>query len=94
MTLSGSSEDICPKCGGRLVVRPARPFPVVTQVLFGVSFLVFLLFSQKLKETGNLKPLLWGWTAVQAGLGILLIRQRMAARKTILVCIQCSQALR
>src|ERR1035437_8455715 len=72
--------DECPKCGGPLVSAPASPQPVLVQVLFGVSFIFFLFFSTRLAAH---KQILWSWTALQAGLGVALIRGRLRTRKRI-----------
>ncbi len=89
--VKSESDDSCEKCGGPLTWRQAHPHPVARQILFGVSFIVFLLVSDRLKEH---RQILYAWSIVQAGLGIWLIRGRIAAKKRILRCIRCSATLR
>ncbi|HLD99554.1 MAG TPA: hypothetical protein VJB59_04805 [Bdellovibrionota bacterium] len=81
----------CPKCGGPLATRPLYPYPILLQVLFGISFVAFLILFEQIKVH---RQLLWLWSLLQLGLGILLVRGRIRARKTVLRCIRCSQALR
>jgi hypothetical protein len=99
MTLSARSRlaegDPCPSCPegrkGELVSRPAHPYPVVTQVLFGLSFVLFLVFFDKIQMH---KVWVWSWSAVQFGLGIVLVYRRRRASKRVLHCIRCGQELR
>lgn len=103
MTLSAHSRlaegDPCPSCQskygadrkGELVLRPAHPFPVVTQVLFGLSFVLFLVFFDKIQMH---KVWVWSWSAVQFILGIVLVYRRRRASKRLLHCIRCGQELR
>lgn len=86
----------CPKCGaniektGQVVLRHPYPFPAGIQALFGLSFVAFLFFMERLKA----RPLvLWVWSGIQILLGILLAWLRIRAKKTILRCIRCGQAL-
>jgi hypothetical protein len=72
--------------------RQAHPYPVVLQLLFGACFVAFLLFSDKLAHLG--KQWNYAWTALGILLGVLLIRGRARARKTVLRCIRCGTDLR
>jgi len=72
--------------------RQAHPYPVKLQVLFGACFLAFLAFSDKVSRYGRQWNYLW--TAVGVVLGVLLIRGRARARKTVLRCIRCNSDLR
>ncbi len=83
--------DACPKCAGPLRERPLRRFPVVTQAIFGLSFIIFLMSYEKWKAT---PIVLYLWTAVQVGLGVALVRLRRLAHKRILICIRCGEPLR
>ncbi len=84
-------EEIpCPKCQQTMVWRPKYPFPVVLQVVFGVSFLLFVLFVEKLPS----RALVYAWTAAQILLGGLLIFGRARARQKVLRCIKCGSGLR
>jgi hypothetical protein len=91
MTLREPSDSICPTCKMTMVDRPAYPYPVISQALFGISFLLFMFFFQKAQES----PLtLWTWTVIQVVLGMILIRGRIRARKREYRCIRCTSALR
>lgn len=87
------SPDQCPSCReeGRLVSRPAYPYPIWIQLIFGVSFVIFILMSSHLQ--GH-REWVWAWSLAQLALGLLLIQRRLRARKTILRCIRCAQDLR
>ncbi len=87
----GSRREACDQCGGPLAERPAHPYPVLEQTLFGLSFLGFLLVGEKLR--GQL-ALIWVWSAVQLILGALLIRGRMRSKRTVYRCIRCGRELR
>jgi len=96
MTSSAISEsrnpgETCDQCGGPLAERPADPYPVFEQVLFGLSFLAFLLMGEKLR--GHL-AVIWVWCGVQVVLGALLIRGRMRSKRTVYRCIRCGRELR
>jgi hypothetical protein len=96
MISSVSSESAgagtCQNCGGVMAWRQAHPYPVRLQVLFGACFLAFLLFGDKIARYGHY----WNyvWTGVGALLGVLLIRGRARAKKTVLRCIRCNTDLR
>ena len=63
-----------------MVERPARPFPVISQLLFGLSFVAFLMFGTKAQ---TLSPYaIWIWCGLQIALGFVLMRGRIAAKKT------------
>lgn len=72
--------------------RQAHPYPVKLQILFGACFLAFLGLSDKVSRYGRQWNYLW--TAVGVVLGVLLIRGRARARKTVLRCIRCNSDLR
>ena len=75
--------------------RQEHPYPSIIQALFGISFILFLVFFdrvQALRPAGF--PIIWAWSGLQAALGIWLIRRRIRARIRILRCIRCGQALR
>jgi hypothetical protein len=103
MTLSARSKfaegDPCPSClaklgedkAGELVSRPAHPYPVVTQILFGLSFVLFLIYSDKIQAH---RTWIWSWCVVQFVLGIVLVYRRRRASKRVLHCIRCGQELR
>ena len=86
-----AGEEACSACGGPMVWRQEHPYPVVIQLVFAASFLVFLLFFDRLRGQ---PALMWSWSALQAGLGVLLIRGRLRTRRRVLHCIRCSAALR
>ncbi len=66
--------------------RNKFPYPLFSQVLFGLSFLVFWILS----ENQNLPPkVLVGWSIFQALLGVHLVRARLRARVLELRCIRC-----
>jgi hypothetical protein len=58
----------------------------MSQVFFGVSFLVFWILSEK--QTLSPKVLI-GWSVFQALLGVHLVRARLRARVLELRCIRC-----
>ena len=82
--------ETCPKCGGPVRERPARPFPVALQLLFGASFALFLIFYSRLAE---IKWAIWAWTAAQIVLGVFLMRARKKSHQRILICIRCKAQL-
>ncbi len=85
-----SEGDACPQCGGPLAWRAVSGYPVVLQVVFGASFVAFLLLIGRLQ--GNI-PALAGWTCAQALLGWVLVRARLRAKARILRCIRCGVAV-
>src|SRR5258706_13553692 len=87
-----SGSQVCQNCGGLMAWRQAYPYPVLLQVLFGACFLAFLIFGEKVARFGRQ----WNyvWTAAGVVLGLLLIRGRARARKTVLRCIRCNADLR
>jgi hypothetical protein len=93
MTLSGRFDEgpeACPKCAGPLAWRQIHGYPVLAQALFGISFIIFLFVYDQVRES---RAILWSWSIVQVGLGALLMRGRMRARKRVLRCIRCNAAL-
>jgi hypothetical protein len=85
---TGPRDTQCPKCGGPLALRPAHPYPIVVQVLFALSFIVFFLTAEKVKVYPTA---LGAWIVLQIGLGALLVRGRLRTRKRILQCVRCSE---
>lgn len=73
------------------MTAPAASQPVLMQILFGMSFIVFLIYGTELAAHPQW---LWAWTTVQIGLGAGLIRGRLRARKRILRCVRCQAVLR
>jgi len=45
----GNDED-CPKCGGPTSWRQEHPYPVLIHSIFGLSFLLFLVFFDRVKR--------------------------------------------
>jgi hypothetical protein len=80
----------CPKCKGPLTQRSERPFPVILQTVFGLSFLVFLFAIEKLRAH---TMWLWIWSGFQAVLGSLLIRARVHSSRRVYRCNRCDSAL-
>lgn len=73
-----------------MVSRPAHPYPVLLQTIFGLSFIIFLIFGDKIVALGHgNKTPLWIWSAVQIMLGVLLIRRRSQAKRRVYRCIRC-----
>ncbi len=95
MTLSKNSDLRCPHCNGnRIVERPARPMPWLLQTLFAVSFVAFLIVSDRKWLTVWFAPIwavriVWVWSAIQIILGVLLARARFQARGRIFRCLAC-----
>ncbi len=92
MTLSARSDaEACPSCGGATAWRPLHPFPVLVQLLFGASFVLFLFFLDQMQSR---RVYVWLWTVVQVVLGGFLIYGRYRAKLRVLRCIRCGQDLR
>ena len=87
MTLE--TAPICSECKNPMALRQA-PFPVMLQLIFALSFVGFLLCFDAIRAK---RIFIWLWSAVQIGLGFLLIRARMKARIHIYRCIRCDSAL-
>lgn len=87
---SSAIGQLCPECGRTAAWRQVHRYPVLETLVFGGSFAAFLLLYSKL---GSTPAALWSWSAVQVALGALLIRGRIRAKKRVLVCIHCKQAL-
>ncbi|MBN23330.1 MAG: hypothetical protein CL678_18740 [Bdellovibrionaceae bacterium] len=83
-------DDVCEKCGGGMNPRPLAPYPVKLQIIFGVSFLAFLLTYDSLTEH---KSLLWIWSGIQVILGLFLIQGRRKASRRVLRCARCGTEL-
>jgi peptidoglycan biosynthesis protein MviN/MurJ (putative lipid II flippase) len=92
MTLSERSDkrDACPKCGGPVTWRQVHGYPVLAQVLFGLSFVAFLIVYDQVRQN---RAILYAWSVIQAGLGAWLVRGRMLAKKRVLRCIRCGADL-
>lgn len=72
-------------------LRNAKPFPVLLQAIFGISFIAFLF----LQGSGKLPTrALWAWSIAQIGLGVLLVRARYASAKKVFICLRCGATLR
>jgi hypothetical protein len=74
-----------------MVSRQKYPYPIISQALFGLSFVLFLYFLDKIAVRRTLW--VWLWTLAQVVLGVFLVRGRMRARKRVLRCIRCGQDL-
>lgn len=70
--------------------RQEHRYPVILQLLFAISFVLFLVFFDRVRAN---RQLLWGWSIFQAALGAGLIRGRIRARKRVLRCIRCTPTL-
>ncbi len=84
-------EDVCPTCGNLKRLRNARPFPVVIQALFGISFLAFLWYQG---TSDSNTRVLWGWSILQILLGVFLVKARYAAAKKVFICLRCEPPIR
>jgi hypothetical protein len=91
MTSFETSSDItdksCPDCQGPMTWRREFPYPVVSHLIFGASFLAFLLLYDQIRAH---RLWLWLWSVVQIALGAWVMRARLRARKRVLRCIRCS----
>jgi hypothetical protein len=72
-----------------MVWRQQYPYPVIVQTLFAVSFVLFLLFYDRLPRFPGGRAWLWGWCGLQIVLGLMLVQRRLRAKKLILRCIRC-----
>jgi hypothetical protein len=90
LPLSATADGVCEKCSGPTRLRNARPYPVVLQILFGVSFAVFLWVQSSTKVAPKV---LWAWSIFQVTVGILLVRARYASAKKVFICLRCGATL-
>lgn len=81
-----TQEGKCARCGTELTPSP-RNHPVVLQVLFGASFVLFLALFEKIQ---TVPVALWSWTAAQTLLGFLLARARLRLRRPSFDCKNCN----
>ncbi len=81
----------CSQCHSPMVLRPLAPYPVLVQILFGVSFIAFILTYEKFYKQPSI---LWVWSLVQIILGAMLVRGRIHAKKRVYRCVRCSADLR
>jgi hypothetical protein len=70
--------------------RQKHRYPVVLQILFAVSFILFLIYFDQVRAH---RDWLWAWCIFQGAVGVGLIRGRVRARKRVLRCIRCSSTL-
>lgn len=80
--------NACLDCGGKTVLRSKKRYPILLQIVFGASFVVFLIFHERMRA---IPTLLWSWSVIQAILGGFLIRARRQAAEKILICIRCDR---
>ena len=73
-----------------MVWRQARPYPSLLNVVFGASFIAFLLAFGKIQAQ---KFVVYGWSLFQLVLGALLVRGRIQAKKRVLHCLRCNAGL-
>lgn len=74
-----------------MVDRPERKYPVLLQLVFGGSFIAFILLAERL----SLKNwMLWGWFSIQVFLGFLLARARIRAKRRVYRCVRCDRPVR
>jgi hypothetical protein len=71
--------------------RQPHRYPVVLQLAFAASFVLFLLVYEKLQAH---RAALWAWSALQLALAGLLVRGRLRARVRVLRCIRCESTIR
>ena len=81
----------CSTCGAELISKVKRKHPVALQLLFGASFLAFLVVTRD--SAHSPKWLLWSWTAIQLGLGYFLVKARMRAKQRNWHCNHCQPSL-
>ncbi len=79
-----------PQCNGVLVQKPKYPYPIWSQLAFGVSFITFVFAVDRYPLT---RVGLAFWFALQVVLGIILVRQRIRTKIRILRCIRCGKDL-
>ena len=95
MTLSersnqNSQDAKCERCGGPLVWKQAHPYPVLLNILFGGSFIAFILLFSRFQAQ---RIVIYGWSLFQLVLGIFLVRGRLQARRRVLHCLRCNASL-
>jgi hypothetical protein len=73
-----------------MALRQETPYPVLIHSLFGLSFVAFFFLFERVQQS---RPIVWAWSALQVGLGILLVIRRLQARKRVLRCIRCDTPL-
>lgn len=89
--VSATADGVCDKCSGPTRLRNARPYPVLLQTVFGISFAAFLW----VQGSGKLPvKALWAWSFLQVALGVLLVRARYASAKKVFICLRCGATLR
>ncbi|OFZ83087.1 MAG: hypothetical protein A2583_12780 [Bdellovibrionales bacterium RIFOXYD1_FULL_53_11] len=93
MTSQNSSEatGTCPDCGAPFVERPLYRYPVAVNLLFGASFIAFILLFDRVRSNA---VFLWSWCALQIALGAALVHLRMRAKKRVFRCVRCTPRLR
>ncbi len=79
--------SICPQCQRPMLLAPLRPFPILSQLSFGLSFVIFMIFFDRVKQYGML---IWAWCLFQIALGLYLMRRRQQARRKIYRCVVCT----
>ena len=72
-------------------LRNAKPYPVLIQTLFGLSFAAFLWFTTSTKLAPRIA---YAWTVAEVILGVLLVRARYASAKKVFICLRCGATLR
>jgi len=81
----------CKKCGKPLSLKSLTKQPIGLQILFGFSFVLFLIFNQKIVSYSV--KILWVWSFFQIAIGFLLFRARIKARQKVYRCLYCQDDL-
>jgi hypothetical protein len=89
-SLRSDATEACPKCAGPTAWRKRYPYPVKTQIVFAASFILFLLFSDRIRAVPGA---VGAWCVGQVALGFVLVRLRLRTRHRVLRCIRCGEAV-
>lgn len=86
-----NEPQTCPQCGFELVSKAKHKQPVTLQVVFGASFVVFLIATNR--GLNLPKWLIYTWTGGQILVGYFLVKARMLAKLRVWHCNQCRASL-
>jgi hypothetical protein len=82
-------EEICAKCGGRLVLRRRKP-KLLSYLLFLVSFVTFFIYSSVYPLSAVIKIV---WFSIQVALFVWAYVDRRNNAKRLFYCRSCDTRL-